>query len=263
MKTISLAALVAIVPLICASQLPEKAGDLVTKLKNWELEQQASFQKTIHEKRLQVVAALESELTLATKSGDLEGALAIKKAIEELAKPIYEGAPMKPLPTSQPKRATVNGTNNLLANPSFEDDQTGWTFTSVNRRGTATVDTKESRDGKSSIRIENALEDDSFLKQTVTVKPLTRYRFTGWVKTKDVAPKVTDHSGAALSLDASFEHTESITGSKNWTEVSFEFDTGNVDSVRVGPRLGQRATAGTAWFDDLSLVEVGPASRRK
>jgi hypothetical protein len=103
MKTISLVTLVAIVPLIGTSQLPEKAGDLVSKLKNWELEQQVSLQKTIHEKRQQVVAALEEELTLTTKSGDLEGALAIKKAIEELAKPIYAGAPMNPPPTGQAK----------------------------------------------------------------------------------------------------------------------------------------------------------------
>lgn len=247
---------------MATAQLPEKAGELVTKLQAWELEQQAALEKTIHEKRKQVIAALENELKVTTKSGDLEGALAIKKAIEDLAKPINGGAALAPQPSSQSKTAATDREPNLLANPSFEDGQTGWTFTSANRRGSATVDTSESRDGKGSIRIENALEDDSFLKQTVPVKPLTRYRFTGYVKTKDVAPEITSHSGAALSLDASFDHTESITGSKNWTKVSFEFETGNVDSVKVGPRLGQRATAGTAWFDDLSLVEIGPARKR-
>ena len=150
---------------------------------------------------------------------------------------------------------------NLLSNPSFEDGQNGWKFSSWVRRGTIAVDADEKRDGKNSIRIENPAGDDSFLKQTVAVKVKTRYRLTGYIKTKDVVVKGT---GATLSLEGGFEHTRSIVGTANWKKVSFEFDTGALDTVKVGPRLGHHGSMamGVAWFDELSLVEVGPSPTR-
>ncbi len=150
---------------------------------------------------------------------------------------------------------------NLLANFSFEDGQNGWEFSSNGKRGTVAVDTNEKHDGKNSIRIENPAGDDSFLKQTVKVKPKTRYRLTGYIKTKDVVVKGT---GATLSLEGGFEHTKSIVGKTNWAKLSFEFDTGALDTVKVGARLGHHSSPamGTAWFDQLSLVEVGPSQKR-
>jgi len=63
---------------------------------------------------------------------------------------------------------------NLLVNGSFEDGQAKWEFSS--KRGIATVDTAEKRDGKNSISIENPAGEDSYLKQAVALKPRTRYR---------------------------------------------------------------------------------------
>lgn len=150
---------------------------------------------------------------------------------------------------------------NLLTNPSFEDGQTGWEFSSYLSRGAVAVDEDEKRDGKNSIRIENASGEDSFLTQTVAVKPKTRYRLTGYIKTKDVVVK---GIGATLSLEGGYEHTESIIGKKGWTKVSLEFDSGVLDSIKVGPRLGYHSNMamGVAWFDDLSLVELGPSRKR-
>lgn len=150
---------------------------------------------------------------------------------------------------------------NLLTNPGFEDGQTGWEFSSYNKRGTIAVDTVEKHEGKSSIRIENPAGDDSFLKQTIAVKPKTTYRLTGYVKTKDVVVKGT---GATISLEGGFEHTPSMVGKKGWTRVSFEFDSGALESIKVGPRLGHHSSAamGVAWFDELSLTEVGPSRKR-
>jgi hypothetical protein len=161
-----------------------------------------------------------------------------------------------------PAQQSTTAKPNLLKNPSFEDGQNGWVFTSHHSRGASALDATEKRDGNGSIRIENSAGDDSFLKQTVTVKPKTRYRLTGYIKTKDVVVKGT---GATLSLEGGFERTESITGKKNWTKVSFEFDSGALDIIKVGPRLGHHggsAAMGVAWFDDLSLVEVGPSRKR-
>ena len=150
---------------------------------------------------------------------------------------------------------------NLLTNSSFEDGQNGWEFSSAHKQGSVTVDTVEKHEGKSSIRIENPAGDDSFLKQTVTVKPKTRYRLTGYVKTKDVVVK---GAGATISLAGGFEHTEALSGKQSWKKVSFEFDSGAMNTIQIGPRLGHYSTMamGVAWFDDLQLVEVGPSRKR-
>jgi hypothetical protein len=148
---------------------------------------------------------------------------------------------------------------NLLTNPSFEEGQTGWEFAS--KRGQVTVDPTEKHQGKNSIRIENPAGEDTFLKQTITVKPKTRYRMTGYIKTKDVVGK---GAGATLALEGGYEATKPVVGNKSWTQVSFEFDSGAVDSVIVGVRLGfySAPVMGTAWFDELSLVELGPSRKR-
>ena len=66
------------------AQLPEDAKELVSKLSSWELDRQAELQKEITEKRTEVVSVLQTTLERTTKSGDLDGALAIKKEIERL-----------------------------------------------------------------------------------------------------------------------------------------------------------------------------------
>lgn len=158
-------------------------------------------------------------------------------------------------------QAPTGGKPNLLMNPSFEEGLNGWNLTSHHNRGTAVPDSAQKRDGKASIRIENAAGEDTFLKQTVTVKPKTRYRLTGYIRTKDVVVKGT---GATLSLEGGYEKTESLTANNSWTKVSFEFDTGALDTIRVGPRLGHHSSMamGSAWFDDLTLTELGPSRKR-
>lgn len=150
---------------------------------------------------------------------------------------------------------------NLLTNPSFENGMEGWSFAAHDKHGTVAVDTVEKHDGKNSIRIDNPAGDDSFLQQTVTVKPKTRYRLTGYLKTKDVVVKST---GASISLAGGFDRTEAFSGKQNWKKVSFEFDTGGMDTIKIGPRLGHYSSMamGTAWFDDLQLIELGPSRKR-
>ncbi|MEQ1840209.1 MAG: carbohydrate binding domain-containing protein [Verrucomicrobiales bacterium] len=154
----------------------------------------------------------------------------------------------------------TGGRPNLLTNPSFEDGQEGWEFSSWGKQGVVSIDLEEKREGKASLQIQNPTGDDSFLRQTVTVKPRTRYRLTGVIKTDEVVEK---GAGATLSLDGGFEKSETITGRKSWTRVELEFETGPLDKVKVGPRLGHHGSlvSGKAWFDDLSLVELGPSGR--
>ena len=89
------------------------------------------------------------------------------------------------------------------------------------------------------------------------VKPGRRYRLTGWVRTRGVK------RFARLEL-ASYEYayanvidtlpSASVIGSRKWTRVSVELDSG--DEAYLMPKLVLYGP-GTAWFDDIALEEVG------
>jgi hypothetical protein len=80
------------------SKLPPAARDLASKLEQWEAEQKAEYDARILEKRQQVIQALNVALENATKSGDLDGALAIRNYIQSLSpsneEPKTSGIPM-------------------------------------------------------------------------------------------------------------------------------------------------------------------------
>jgi hypothetical protein len=104
-------------------------------------------------------------------------------------------------------QAPLDPNLNLLTNGDFKKDLTGWELLSFGHQGQATVltpgqelqdtlkprapgsaalDPADIHDGKPSLKIENISDDDTVLKQKVQVKPATRYRLAGWIKTKSL-----------------------------------------------------------------------------
>jgi hypothetical protein len=156
----------------------------------------------------------------------------------------------------------TGGRPDMLTNAGFENGQDGWTFGCHHKNGTATVDTEVKRTGNASLRITNTGGDDSFLKQAVKVKPQTRYRLSGYIKTKDVVVK--GGQAATLALEGGFESSDSVKGTNSWKKFDFEFDSSALDTAKVGPRLGGHSSmaVGTAWYDDLKLIELGPSRKR-
>lgn len=153
---------------------------------------------------------------------------------------------------------------NLLTNGSFEKGTEGWSFHAHSSHGSVTEDTAEKRSGKPTVRIDNPQADDSILTQKVTVKPFTRYRLTGWIKTKDVGSiNPNSRDGASLAIRGGFLKTDSISKTSGWKRVTLEFSTKTETEIEVGPRLGHHGAevSGTAWFADVSLIELGPARR--
>lgn len=153
---------------------------------------------------------------------------------------------------------------NLLTNGSFEKGTEAWSFHSHRSSGEVTEDTEVKHGGKPTIRINNPQSDDSLLTQKVTVKPFTRYRLTGWIKTKDVGSMDRNSKdGASLAIRGGFLKTQSISKTSGWKRVTLEFSTKTDTEIEVGPRLGHHGAvvSGTAWFADLSLVELGAARR--
>jgi hypothetical protein len=164
------------------------------------------------------------------------------------------------------------GTRPLLTNGSFEKGLEGWQFFAHDRKGMAAPDAMETHAGKPSVRIDNDGPDDSLLMQKVSVKPATRYRLSGWIKTRDVGALSQDQpgsrldgNGATLSVRGGFVKTNVVAQTRDWTRVTLEFFTLKETEIEVGPRLGHHGgkVSGTAWYAAVELQELGPKVERR
>jgi len=103
---------------------------------------------------------------------------------------------------------------------------------------------------------------DSAWSALVKVRPHTRYRLSGWIKTEGVVP-ITG-LGALLNvhgISASAGGTQALTGTRDWTRVHKEFMTSREEEIQINCLFGGRGTAtGKAWFDDVGLTRSGVES---
>jgi hypothetical protein len=246
---------------------------------------QAREKLAAQQKAAQTASLREYAVTLdtlekrLTQKGDIDGALAARKergaAQEQLAaletnRPPAPAAATPPAAAkppvaaaSSPPPAGAKEQNTLVKNGSFEDGQNGWKFQTWTKMATVKVDTAEKHQGQASLCIENAAGDDSAVTQKVTVKPMTRYRLHGYIKTKGVEMEK-GNTGANLCLQGAFQRTEALVGTRGWTKVSLDFESGPLDAVTIMARLGfySNMAKGTAWFDEIVVEEIGP-SRKK
>ncbi|MDB6075867.1 MAG: dolichyl-phosphate-mannose--protein O-mannosyl transferase [Verrucomicrobiaceae bacterium] len=160
----------------------------------------------------------------------------------------------------------INAPGNLILNGDFEQGLKGWALNSnagpEGGEGTMAIDDTQKHANRASLRVDNVKAVDTLVKQKVPVKPNTRYRMTAFIRTKDVTPlKSGSKEGASMAIAGGFIKTPSVTGTKVWTRVTFEFITRGETEIDIGPRLGHYGNrlTGTAWFADLSLVEIGKA----
>ncbi len=152
---------------------------------------------------------------------------------------------------------------NLVANSGFEQTEgnlpAGWETRTWSGDPQFFHDPRGGRDGTAAVRISSESGADASWSFRIRVRPNTRYRVTAWIKTADVGA---DGLGALINLhELQFEgKTEAIRGTRDWTCVSSEFETGSHDSLLVNCLFGGwgRAT-GTAWYDDIEVVELGSA----
>ncbi len=144
-----------------------------------------------------------------------------------------------------------------LPNPSFETIEGGkpaaWqghTWAGDARFSLSDI----ARSGEHSVLVEAGPDGcDSAWLAHASVKPNARYRLTGWIRTAGVEPG--GGLGALLNLHGRPERSDPVTGTSDWTQVGFEFDTGWETSVQINCLVGYFGKArGGAWFDDLQLV---------
>ncbi len=153
---------------------------------------------------------------------------------------------------------------NLLVNGSFEetDDKglpAGWRSDAYNMDTGYTVfsvSAEEPREGSSCAGIRNIGDNDARFSQQVSVEPESLYRFSGYIRTRDV----TEGRGANLSVEGLYTFSESVMDtSDGWQYIEWYGETGeDQTSVTLFARLGGYSgeSRGEAWFDDLRLEKV-------
>ncbi len=160
-----------------------------------------------------------------------------------------------------PKAADeLAGVTQFVANGSFEEmggeNPTGWLPRSW-QRGEVTFSVEPSgHSGGRSVMISSEKGADASWIATVPVKPYSRYRLSGWIKTQDLVPGAS--RGAQVNINGEEEwRTPPVTGTKDWTKVEVEFDAGANDVLDVTCLFGGWGKAtGKAWFDDVGLTRL-------
>jgi len=110
----------------------------------------------------------------------------------------------------------------------------------------------EGRTGNTCLSISSETGADFSWETFVDVKPFSRYRLSGWIRTQDVA--LSSGKGALFNVHGLDIRTEAVTGNQNWTRLEVVFETEDQDTLHINCLFGGWGLAtGKAWFDDVRL----------
>jgi len=163
-----------------------------------------------------------------------------------------------PAPQSHDELA---GVKQFVANGSFEEmdgeNPKGWRHRNWQRESEASFAVASAgRTGGRSVMISSDKGADASWIATVPIRPYSRYKLSGWIKTDNVVPGT--GRGAQINVHGEGEwRTAPLAGTLDWSRVDFEFDAGANDAIEVTCLLGGwgRST-GKAWFDDIELTRL-------
>ena len=168
----------------------------------------------------------------------------------------------------QPLLASTEGypEPNLFANGTFEqanpeqsEQPQNWQPRSYSGEANYNWVKEGGRNASRALRIQSANGADTSWWTTVSVEPHMRYRLSGWIRTVGLTHPGETH-GALLNIHPRHIVTEYVHGDSDWTQVSLEFETAEESSVSINCLYGGWGqSTGEAYYDDLSLVALGPA----
>ncbi len=152
--------------------------------------------------------------------------------------------------------AMADGAVNLLANPGFEELRDGqplaWTPRTYGGSSTFRV-VDGGRTGRCAEITSKEGGDTGWL-TVLTLKPHHLYRLVGWVKCKDLRGA----TGALFNLNGHPARSGAVNGTSDWTRATMDFDSEGRTQAELNCLFGGWGlSTGTAWFDDLSLIDLG------
>jgi alpha-N-arabinofuranosidase len=146
----------------------------------------------------------------------------------------------------------------IIQNPSAEITDgsvvKGWTFDPRSRNATHFYD-NVAQEGTKSLFIKADRFATGRWTSKVLLKPWSKYRFTGWIKTENLVSQ--EGKGAGFRMDGLNIETQGLTGTNDWTQVSYEFETGNNDCALIACVLDvEKMAKGRAWFDNMKMEYI-------
>jgi rhomboid protease GluP len=152
----------------------------------------------------------------------------------------------------------------LIKNPGFENGLEGWTKFTNGPPAQFEFDTAVAHEGRQALRVTATAPTDTVCYQEVQLKPGSWYRSTGWVRTRGLDPRGAPVYGTfhvhARGVNDFIAKGLNHRGDTEWTKVSLSFQARGDGLTRIVVYfVGFGQGTGTAWFDDLKLVEIsGP-----
>lgn len=160
--------------------------------------------------------------------------------------------------------------SSVVWDPSFESGINGpifsWRYPTITEGVSIGLDRQEKLSGKQSLRLSFDGKHDPNLETPCTeaiVQPDTKYRFSGWIKTK----AITSDQGIGFRIRAldqatpNVVDTKKVLGTNPWGFVDQTWTSGP-DVHRVEVCVTREASdnpdtriSGTAWIDDVNLVQ--------
>ncbi len=133
-------------------------------------------------------------------------------------------------------------------------------------RGKLTTDTRVSRAGKPSLRLESDGADARVLSAPVSLTIGRRYELSGWVRTEGVT--ATDQGRSPIATGAMLQmasmpfdvHSSSLGATRDWERLTLSF-TATRAQDRILLSVGRGGSfQGKAWFSEVSVEEASAAS---
>src|SRR5579883_668479 len=152
-----------------------------------------------------------------------------------------------------------------IENPTFKAGTKGWEVHVYGAKSDVSVDTDIVRADKRSLRITAKELSDAALGQELRLKAGQFYRFTGWVRTRQLDPHTAPVFGTFQIQKPGGQGTIATgtnhKGDTDWVKETLYFEAPADGRVRVAVFfVGFGRGTGTAWFDDLKLEEVDPST---
>jgi uncharacterized protein len=206
-----------------------------------------------------ILATLEARRADISKDAALRDAWQI--AARRHAVPILVSAATKPADSTAKPIAKPN----LLPNPDFSgkagEAPSDWSprVYGGKKDDVEMILADGGRNGGTCLKITAKGPVDAGAGAEIAVKPNTRYLLSGWIKADNLQPR--GGMGALFNIHGKEPKTQATNGNRDWTQFQIEFNTDNDQEILIHCLFGgYGAAVGTAFFDDVSLTEIGDAS---
>ncbi len=153
----------------------------------------------------------------------------------------------------------------IIRNPGFEEGIKDWSIHIYGAKSNIAVDPNVTHKGKQSLHISSTEPSDTALGQEIQLKPARFYRFTGWIRTRNLDPGT---APVSATFQVQFPGGKGIIasgashrGDTDWTRVSLVFEAPQDGRARIAIFfVGFGKGTGEVWFDDLKLEEIDPSA---